>query len=1051
MYSLRVPGGSQWRVPTRSQARSWSGLLSSQRCCTSSQSGSQADLTGQVLWIDKQPVYLPQGKYSTPLLSDGLTINLATHGQSYIDILNLTGINEYIGIADTGIDWLNCFFWEPSGTSDQGLQPPFQDLSFLRRKIVTYQYITSCAVCGMCPVNISADKRSFSGSLNRITAGAPIIFDMPASSGLSNQPPRNYDSSGASVIFSFYASTRGTQSIQNPSAGTYDVQVDIQVFIISQADKPSFDPQNPDFSKCLNICNRKGAQLKQVPYDTSTGQEYEALGAATGGYTIVVVNVGSGNVQLDATLYGEIQFMSALKPCGDGGDDVTGHGTHVAGAVAGRPYMSPTPDGIAQQRAADPYKGIAHNSKIHFMDLMQNSDPNCITPGKPCNKVSSMTVPTDVYTQLFQKPYNDGVRIHLDTWGCSFTNTEQPSTCNTYSTHAADIDKFVWDHPDFLIVVAAGDAGDLQAEGTILSPGTCKNCITVGSSESAALSFTESSRLRNPLDDMCSACSFPSFCSRSPVIGGVAISSASILQTQMATLPSCCNDTLHQFFSVKNFRLTRQSWYFMVFPNISTSTLTFLQEQFIAQVYNWVLVGASVRMEFIAGQTTQQNTPRLQIFFLDRSNFFSAFQTCLQPCTTFPCTVSDSQAQSCSRVVSTCLNNCTAQQNNITEWVKAKSVDGFGIAVYNLDNSAVELSGQVSIHQYNYPCNLVDCCGSSGTSSQYSCCPYSYPSEFGDYSACQQCGTNPTPGTCYGHQQRNLAPWSSRGPASSNYNGGSKDLRIKPDIVAPGDLIISANSNANSTPFPFSSEKPPFYAHCGLPSEVDPSITTCKLQASAPWSNRSALKSQNGTSVSAALIAGSAALIRQYFKEGWYPLGIQNSSYANTNPSAALIKAMLLNSARSLGGYFDKYTYKVISSPSFLLPLTLPFQFRSPCSPNAVGCVQWVQPDPSVCTTDVNDPTCYVERVSIPPAPNMYEGFGQPALINGLWTKYSKYSTYITESSLNESLMTSYTFSILGTNPDMPFKATLVYTGEQQSLFVGCSDPRPRSSCKSRS
>ena len=58
-------------------------------------------------------------------------------------------------------------------------------------------------------------------------------------------------------------------------------------------------------------------------------------------------------------------------------------------------------------------------------------------------------------------------------------------SCNTlcsYDSLAADVDRFVWDHEDFVVLFAAGNDGT-QGAGSVSTPGTCKNCITVGSSE----------------------------------------------------------------------------------------------------------------------------------------------------------------------------------------------------------------------------------------------------------------------------------------------------------------------------------------------------------------------------------------------------------------------------------------------------------------------------------------------------------------------------------------------------------------------------------------
>src|SRR6267143_505869 len=102
----------------------------------------------------------------------------------------------------------------------------------------------------------------------------------------------------------------------------------------------------------------------------------------------------------------------------------------------------------------------------------------------------------------------------------------------------------------------------------------------------------------------------------------------------------------------------------------------------------------------------------------------------------------------------------------------------------------------------------------------------------------------------------NVADFSSRGPAG--------DGRIKPDIMAPGVALWSAEG-------------------------LDPSGDgTGYFQLS-------------GTSMATPTIAGSAVLVRQYYMDGWYPTGSKNAGNAFT-PSAALIKATMINSAREMTG-----------------------------------------------------------------------------------------------------------------------------------------------------
>jgi serine protease AprX len=99
-----------------------------------------------------------------------------------------------------------------------------------------------------------------------------------------------------------------------------------------------------------------------------------------------------------------------------------------------------------------------------------------------------------------------------------------------------------------------------------------------------------------------------------------------------------------------------------------------------------------------------------------------------------------------------------------------------------------------------------------------------------------------------------MAAFSSRGPCD--------DRRIKPDIVAPGTDVISARSQlAPDDHFWGLVDDNPAYAYMG------------------------------GTSMACPLVAGCAALVRQYFVDE-----------RDTSPSAALLKATLINGARWLTG-----------------------------------------------------------------------------------------------------------------------------------------------------
>jgi Subtilase family len=149
--------------------------------------------------------------------------------------------------------------------------------------------------------------------------------------------------------------------------------------------------------------------------------------------------------------------------CGSDWSDRNGHGTHVAGLVAG--------GGITSQGR---FRGMAPSAGLVIQATSSGgSSLDCF--------------PDD--DSYLQKSYDAGARVQNGSFGAPTGVSSNSLQYGGYTAQDQMVDDFLWRHPSHLFVVAAGNSGrDTNADAkvdrdSINTPGTAKSVLTVGASE----------------------------------------------------------------------------------------------------------------------------------------------------------------------------------------------------------------------------------------------------------------------------------------------------------------------------------------------------------------------------------------------------------------------------------------------------------------------------------------------------------------------------------------------------------------------------------------
>lgn len=154
---------------------------------------------------------------------------------------------------------------------------------------------------------------------------------------------------------------------------------------------------------------------------------------------------------------GAVKSGYAVGLFGKSWADPMGHGTHVAGSVLGRGTSS-----------GGKLKGAAYGASF-------------VAQGMWSPILNNLSVPADL-GKMFAQAYADGARVHTNSWGAA-------ANFGAYEKMAATVDQVMFEKQDLLVIFAAGNSGvDKNRDGridagSVGTPGTAKNALTVGASE----------------------------------------------------------------------------------------------------------------------------------------------------------------------------------------------------------------------------------------------------------------------------------------------------------------------------------------------------------------------------------------------------------------------------------------------------------------------------------------------------------------------------------------------------------------------------------------